>query len=823
MKHSEQFTAKARSAIERARQASMTFSHSHIGTEHLLIGIAAEADSMGAKLLRDRGCTEQKLRRTVRAQSESDSMPVHGLSHNARRAISYGAEDARRFGHLYIGTEHLLMGMLRMPQCAGARVIASLGCDAEAMYSEVAGLFENRESRARTPQTAKAPQRSRDTRTLDQFGKDMTEAARAGGIDPVVGREGEIRRVLQILSRRSKNNPALIGEPGVGKTAVVEGIAARLAAGDVPESLKNKRLVSLDLTAMVAGTKYRGDFEERVKQLLREVTRAGDIILFVDELHSIIGAGSAEGAIDAANMIKPALGRGELQIIGATTIEEYRRYIERDAALERRFQPVQVDEPTPSQAVEILRGIRGKYESHHGLCISDEALEAAVELSTRYISGRFLPDKAIDLMDEAAARVRMEGAAEPETVRHLRSRLQRLETDKQSAAARQDFEQAAAMRDAEDQFAAELEAALTEWRSVRAGQMPTVTAEDVAAVVSDWTGVPVSGVGRDETEQLMGMEDALRSRIIGQDEAVAAVSRAIRRSRMGLKEPNRPIGSFLFLGPTGVGKTALCRGLAERLFGSESALLRFDMSEYGEKHSVSRLIGAPPGYVGHEDGGQLTEAVRRKPYSVVLLDEIEKSGAEVRNVLLQVLEDGRLTDGQGRQVDFRNCVIVMTSNIGAESIGGAGALGFREAEDSQAAHERVRRAVMEQLRRSFPPEFLNRIDETVVFRNLETTELEQVAKLLLDILGERMRALGIGLRVTDAALGCLARKSCSEKMGARPLRRMVRSLVEDPAATKLLQGSLAAGDTLVVDGAEELVLHVERGSFRVAPARGSSL
>ena len=811
MKQSEQFTAKARSAIERARQASMTFSHSHIGTEHLLIGIAAEGDSMGAKLLRDRGCTEQKLRQTVRTCTECSALPVHGLSHNARCAIRYGAEEAKRLGHLYIGTEHILMGMLRLPRCAGAQVMTTLGCDTETMYAEVTGLFENREFKTRTAQAARAPQRSRDTRTLDQFGKDMTEAARTGGIDPVVGRDGEIRRVLQILSRRSKNNPALIGEPGVGKTAVVEGIAARLAVGDVPDSLKGKRLVSLDLTSMVAGTKYRGDFEERVKQVLREVTRAGDVILFVDELHSIIGAGSAEGAIDAANMIKPALGRGELQIIGATTIEEYRRYIEKDAALERRFQPVQVDEPSPSAALEILRGVRSKYESHHGLRIGNDALQAAVELSVRYISGRYLPDKAIDLMDEAAARVRMEGAAEPEEVQRLRKRLRQLESDKQSAAARQDFEEAAAIRDAAEQFTAELETALTAWRSACAAAPLTVTAEDVAAVVSDWTGVPVQRVSGDESARLMGMEEALQASVVGQEEAVTAVCRAIRRSRIGLKEPDRPIGSFLFLGPTGVGKTALCRALAQQLFGCDSALLRFDMSEYGEKHSVSRLIGAPPGYVGHEEGGQLTEAVRRKPYSVVLLDEIEKAGAEVWNVLLQVMEDGRLTDGQGRQVDFRNCVIVMTSNIGAGSLSGKGALGFCEAEDAQRAHERVRSSVMEQLRRCFPAEFLGRIDETVVFRNLGIAQLEQVARLLLDTLAERMQVLGIGLQVTEAALGYLARRSLDGKLGARPLRRLVRNLVEDPAATKLLQGQLKAGDTLVVDGSEEITLRVVNG------------
>ncbi len=818
MKQSEQFTAKARSAIERARLAAMDFGSSNVGTEHLLLGVAAETDSMGAKLLRDSGFTEPRLREEVRRQAgQQMAMPTVGLSPGARDAIRRGGADARRLGHLYVGTEHILLGILRLPECGGARVITALGGDLNKVYTDVVGLFDSRELRPRSTQTAKTSQRRGDTRTLDQFGRDMTDAARAGGIDPVVGRDTEIRRVLQILSRRTKNNPALIGEPGVGKTAVVEGIATRLAAGDVPESLRGKRLVSLDLTALVAGTKYRGDFEERVKQILKEVTKAGDVILFIDELHSIIGAGSAEGAIDASNMIKPALGRGELQIIGATTIEEYRRYIEKDAALERRFQPVQVEQPSPHQTMDILRGVRGKYELHHGLRISDEALEAAVELSVRYISSRFLPDKAIDLIDEASARVRMEGAAEPRSIRELRLRLMELENQKQLAAGVQDFEEAAALRDEAEAVQTELAGALEAWETQRHMTGLVVSTEDVAAVVSDWTGVPVCSVTGDETERLMGMEDALRLSVAGQDEAVEAVSRAVRRGRIGLKEPNRPVGSFLFLGPTGVGKTALCRALAQQLFGSESALLRFDMSEYGEKHAVSRLIGAPPGYVGHEDGGQLTEAVRRKPYSVVLLDEIEKAGEEVWNVLLQVLEDGRLTDGCGRTVDFRNCVIVMTSNIGAGSIVSGGTLGFAESDHSERReNEQMRGRVMEQLRRRFPPEFLNRIDETVVFRKLTVEDLERVTRMLLDTLGERMAALGIALEVSDACVSLLARRGYDGKMGARPLRRLVRSLVEDPAATRLLRGELRAGDTLLADGEDEVQLTVLRSVTEVS-------
>ncbi|MBP3654430.1 MAG: ATP-dependent Clp protease ATP-binding subunit [Oscillospiraceae bacterium] len=819
MKHSDQFTVRAQSAIERARLASLELGHSYVGTEHLLIGVAAEPDSLGGKILRDGGFAGDKILKAVEQQAGrgDPGVPSLGLSRNARSVMRLAAEDARRLGHMYVGTEHLLLGILRLPECTGARVLTALGGELNRIYTDVICIFDSREYKPRATQTAKAPQRRAETRMLDQYGKDMTEVARGGDIDPVVGRETEIRRVLQILSRRTKNNPALIGEPGVGKTAVVEAIAARLASGDVPDCLKNKRLVSLDLTAMVAGTKYRGDFEERVKQILKEVVRAGDVILFIDELHSIIGAGSAEGAIDAANMIKPALGRGELQIIGATTIEEYRRYIEKDAALERRFQPVQVDEPTPVQALEILRGVRGKYETHHDLRISDEALEAAIDLSVRYINGRFLPDKAIDLVDEAAARVRMEGAAEPPHIRALRAQLEELCSQKVSAAANQDFERAASVRDEEDRTRRELDGALRQWQRELSKTRPVVTAEDVAAVVSDWTGVPVCTVSQDESQRLMELEDALRDAVVGQDEAVGVVSRAIRRGRIGLKEPNRPTGSFLFLGPTGVGKTALCRALAQQLFGSESALLRFDMSEYGEKHSVSRLIGSPPGYIGHDEGGQLTEAVRRKPYSVVLLDEIEKAGEEVWNVLLQVLEDGRLTDGQGHLVDFRNCVIVMTSNIGAGAIVNQNPLGFSEGgESAERENERMRGNVMEQLRRRFPPEFLNRIDETVVFRKLTTTDLEFVTRMFLRALAERMENLGIEMKVTDRCVSMLARQGFDGKMGARPLRRLVRTKVEDPAATRLLKGELASGDILLIDGEEEVTLTVTHPASEVS-------
>ena len=811
MKNSEQFTVRARSAIERARLASADLGHSYVGTEHLLIGISAESESLGAKILRDNGLTGDRILKNVENKSGKGNpgIPFLGLSRNARRAIRLAAEDAGRLGQTYVGTEHILMGILRETDCEGAKTVTALGADVNKVYTDVLAVFDNKEARPKTQPTMRTgtttTPRRMDTRTLDQFGKDLTDEQHLNQTDPVVGRDAEIRRVLQILSRRTKNNPVLIGEPGVGKTAVVEGIARQLATGPVPESLQGKRLVSLDLTSMVAGTKYRGDFEDRVKQVIKEVERAGNVILFVDELHSIIGAGSAEGAIDAANMMKPALGRGQLQMIGATTIEEYRKYIEKDAALERRFQPVQVDEPTAQQTVEILRGLRGKYEQHHGLQISDEALDAAVQLSVRYIHNRFLPDKAIDLMDEAAARARMDSVKEPEALSRLTAELDSLTGEMNRAMSLQHIERASQLRTQMEQVRKNLDGERSRWQKSR----QQVSAEDVAAVVSDWTGIPVSAVSGEEGGRLLSLEEHLQEHIIGQNEAVDAVCKAIRRGRMGLKEPDRPIGSFMFLGPTGVGKTALCRCLARQLFGSESALLRFDMSEYGEKHAVSRLIGSPPGYVGHEDGGQLTEAVRRKPYSVVLLDEIEKAGEEVWNVLLQVLEDGRLTDGLGRLVDFRNCVIVMTSNVGAAAITHQGHLGFQtESPGEERENRELRERALGQMQQIFPPEFLNRIDETVVFRKLSLPDLRAIAETMVKELQGRMEALGITMEVTEEALDELTRRGYDRKLGARPLRRVVRSLLEDPAAMQLLRGELRAGDRLRVSADGELQLEV---------------
>ena len=821
MKNSDQFTDRAQSAIERARLAATDLGHSYVGTEHIFIGIAGETDGLGAKVLRDNGFDGEKITRVVErcAGRGNPGVPSQGLSPRARQIIRLAAEDAHRLGHAYVGTEHLLMGILREPDCAGAMALVQLGGDLNKLYTDILCVFDSREYKPRTSQPPRPPARKSDTRTLDQYGRDLTEAARNGQLDPVIGRDTEIRRVLQILSRRTKNNPALIGEPGVGKTAVAEGIARQLAAGTVPEPLRNKRLVSLDLTAMVAGTKYRGDFEDRVKAVLREVTRAGDVILFIDELHSIIGAGSAEGAIDAANIIKPALGRGELQVIGATTIEEYRKYIEKDAALERRFQPVTVGEPTPEQTAAIIRGLREKYETHHRLKISDEAIDAAVRLSVRYITGRFLPDKAIDLMDEAASRVRMDGAAEPPELRELRSELRRLTEEKDQAVRSQDFELAAGIRDREEKARQAVEKAKRRWEAQQRAVRATVTAEDVAAVVSDWTGIPVASLTDDESRKLLTMEDELKRRVIGQDEAVSAVVRAVRRGRVGLKEPGRPIGSFLFLGPTGVGKTELCRALAQSLFGEESALIRFDMSEYMEKQAVSKLIGSPPGYVGYDDGGQLTEKVRRRPYSVVLFDEIEKADEEVWSVLLQVLEDGRLTDAKGRTVDFRNCVIVMTSNIGAKAITDRTRLGFLDPTvDGERENAQLRRAVLSELKQTFRPEFLNRVDETVVFRQLSREDVSAIARRMLRDAGNRLGELGIRLDADDSAVAALTDKGYDKSYGARPLRRAVRTAIEDPASVMILEGTLAAGDTLAVTAENgEVRLSVRHGDFSSVP------
>ncbi|NMA24716.1 MAG: ATP-dependent Clp protease ATP-binding subunit, partial [Clostridiales bacterium] len=733
-----------------------------------------------------------------------------GLTPRAKRVIELAVTEANRLGHNYIGTEHLLMGILREYDSVASKLILSTGVDLNRMYTEILNIFGSSEFRPRQSATVGKAKKS-DTKTLDQFSRDLTDMARSGSLDPVIGRENEIQRVIQILSRRTKNNPVLIGEPGVGKTAIAEGLAQRIVAGDVPEMLKDKRVVSLDLTGMVAGTKYRGDFEERIKAAIDEVVKAGDVILFVDELHTIIGAGAAEGAIDAANIIKPALGRGEIQMIGATTLNEYRKHVEKDAALERRFQPVMVNEPTPEESVLILKGLRDRYEAHHKLKITDEAIEAAVKMSSRYINDRYLPDKAIDVVDEAASRVRMENLKLPPDLKELESKKEALAAEKEAAVKSQDFERAAGLRDRERQLDAEIEKARKNWEDIRTGNRGSVNPEDIAAVVSGWTGIPVTSITEDESERLLKMESVLHRRVVGQDEAVSAVARALRRGRVGLKDPKRPIGSFLFLGPTGVGKTELCKALAEAMFGDENAMLRVDMSEYMEKHTVSKLIGSPPGYIGYDEGGQLTEKVRRRPYSVLLVDEIEKAHEDVFNILLQIMEDGILTDSQGRRVDFKNTIIVMTSNVGARNITDKQKkLGFAAVTDNEEerSFENIKSAVLDELKRVFKPEFLNRVDETIVFRQLTRENIREISQKMLETVIARVKTMGIEMTADDAAIDLLSEKGFDPIYGARPLRRAIQNAVEDAAAEKILEGSIKEGDKVtvtVVDGKIELV------------------
>ena len=750
MKSNEKFTQRAELAIQAAGAAAGEMGHSCVSTEHLLLGILAEREGLGARILRGRGLEENLLRRGLleKLGSGAPCVPMQGLGEHARAAVERAAAEAAALHQNYIGTEHLLLGILRQPDCGGMQLLEELGADANDLYTDIMAVFGSPAGSGRTQTGAARTLRRTETRTLDQYSRDLTELAAAGRIDPVVSRGDEIRRTVQILARRSKNNPVLVGEPGVGKTAVAEGLALRISRGEAPEELRRKRIVSLDIPAMLAGTKYRGDFEERVKSVLRDVKRAGDVILFIDELHTIIGAGSAEGAIDAANILKPALGRGEVQIIGATTPEEYRRHIEKDAALERRFQPVTVAEPGREQTLQMLRSLRPGLESHHGVRIEDEALTAAYELSVRYINDRFLPDKAIDLVDEAAAGLHVQG---------------------------------------------------------RAGER-AVTAGEIAQVVSLWTGIPLTALNRDEARRLRDLEEELRRRVIGQDEAVSAVARAIRRSRLGLREAGRPVGSFLFLGPTGVGKTELCRALAAAVYGDEQAMIRLDMSEYMEKHSVSRLIGSPPGYVGYEDGGQLTEKIRRRPWSVVLFDEIEKAHEDVWSILLQMMDDGHLTDSTGRRVDFSNALIVMTSNIGAKAITeGRSPLGFGSGEERGEGD--MRRLVTEELRSTFKPEFLNRVDEIIIFHRLGQQDLLRITGQQIQCVKERFAAHGLELTVSAETAAFLARRGYDERYGARPLRRLVQHSLEDAAAELLLSGEAGAGDRLEA--------RVEQGRIRL--------
>ena len=804
MMNENKFTPRAEEALRLSQESAEELGHGYVGSEHLLLGLLREEEGLAHRVLTEYGLTDEMilsvLRRSVGA-GLAGTAPSQGLTPRAKGVVELAVSEAARMGSPMIGTEHLLMGILREGGNMALRILRTVGVDPKKMYSSIVQKINEAPKAAPAGTVSSAKDSGKKGSALEEFTRDLTESARAGRLDPVIGRDEEIRRVIQILSRRTKNNPVLIGEPGVGKTAIAEGLAERIAAADVPEELLDKRVLSLDLSGMVAGTKYRGEFEERIKKTIDEVKKAGNVILFIDELHTIVGAGSAEGAVDAANILKPALSRGEIRVVGATTLDEYRKYIEKDAALERRFQPVTVGEPSPEATLEILKGLRDKYEAHHKLTITDEALEAAVSLSRRYINDRFLPDKAIDLMDEAASQVRMSAESTSPDLKSLEEKINALHREKADAIAAQDYEKAAQLRDLEQKYTQQVDIERENWKKSLSTNRGSVGAEDIAKVVAGWTGIPVTRLTEDESMRMLRLEETLHKRVVGQDEAVTAVAKAIRRSRVGLKDPKRPIGSFLFLGPTGVGKTELCKTLAETMFGDENAMIRLDMSEYMEKHTVSRLVGSPPGYVGHEEGGQLTEKVRRKPYSVVLFDEIEKAHPDVWNILLQILEDGIVTDSQGRRVDFKNTIIVMTSNVGAKNITAAETpLGFHSGdktaeEDEAKRYERIRQAVMDDLKKTFRPEFLNRIDEIIVFRQLTQENIREIASRMLQVTGRRMAEQGITLDVDDDALTELARDGFDPQYGARPLRRPIQNLVEDAVAEQMLEGKLRSGGT----------------------------
>jgi len=804
------FTEKAEKAVSLSQESAMTLGHNYVGTEHLLLGLIKEGSGVAAKVLQNQGITEDKVLKEIEeliGRGESSGEQPLGFTPRTKRVLELSFREARRMGHNYIGTEHLLVGILKEGESVAVRILMDLGLEPQKLYSEVLKMFTE-ESPGATGVPKKNAANS-NTPTLNQFGRDLTDMAREAKFDPVVGRDKEIERVIQILSRRTKNNPCLIGEPGVGKTAIAEGLAQKIVEGNIPEMLKEKRVVTLDLSSMVAGAKYRGEFEERLKKALEEIKKAGNVILFIDEMHTIIGAGAAEGAIDASNILKPSLARGEIQVIGATTLDEYRKHVEKDSALERRFQPITVGEPTKEEAIEILKGVRDKYEAHHRVKITDEALVASVKLSDRYITERFLPDKAIDLIDEAASRVRLKSFTAPPDLKQLEEQVEKLRKEKEDSIICQEFEKAARIRDEEQRLKNELDKVKNDWQQKNQTTTDTVTEEEVAGIVADWTGIPVKRLAEEETERLMKMEDTLHKRVIGQEEAVKAISKAIRRGRVGLKDPNRPVGSFIFLGPTGVGKTELSRALAEALFGDEKSITRIDMSEYMEKHSVSRLVGSPPGYVGYEEGGQLTEKVRRKPYSVVLFDEIEKAHPDVFNILLQILEDGRVTDSQGRVVDFRNTVIIMTSNVGARLITEPKQLGFSSSNAEKAkTYKDMKNNVMGELKKTFRPEFLNRVDEIIVFHPLEEEHLKSIVGLMIESLAKRLKDNAIVLEVSEDAKLLLAKKGFDQVYGARPLRRAIQSMVEDKLAEEMLEGRVRAGDKVVIKSKDDdLVLN----------------
>ena len=805
----EKFSERARRVLTSAQEEAQHLNHSYIGTEHILLGLIREEEGVAAKVLNSLGITLNKVRSAVEyiiGRGEKPSAGEVGLTPRAKRVIELAIDEARNLGHNYIGTEHLLLGLLHEGEGIAAGVLGSFGLTLDQARAETTRVLSQGLSRS------KLPRGTNRTPLLDQLGTDLTAAARSGKLDPVIGRVKEIERVIQILSRRTKNNPVLIGEPGVGKTAIVEGLAHRIADNDVPETLEDKRLITLDMAGVVAGTKYRGEFEERLKKLIEELKSSGNCVLFIDEFHTIVGAGAAEGAVDAASILKPSLARGELQCIGATTLDDYRKHVERDAALERRFQPVLVEEPSVEQTLEILRGVKERYEEHHKLTISEEALHSAATLAARYIPDRFLPDKAIDLIDEASSRVRIKHRALPITLKQAKLAEDSIRKDKEAALAGQEYDRAAELRQQELQIEEKTKGMEEEWHTQLEQEKPEVTAEHIAEVVSMWTGIPVVQLSGDETSRLLNMEQEIHKRIIGQDEAIDAMAKAVRRARAGLKDPRHPIGNFVFLGPTGVGKTELVRALAEFMFGSEDALIRLDMSEFMEKHSVSRLVGAPPGYVGYDEGGQLTESVRRKSYCCILLDEIEKAHPDVFNILLQIFDDGHLTDAKGRRVDFRNSIIVMTSNVGADLIRKGTAIGFvsrsDEAKTQEQAYERMKENLLGELKKTFRPEFLNRIDGVVVFHSLTKEQIRQIVDLMLATVNQQLTEKGITLEVTDAAKDFLGEKGYDEVFGARPLRRVIQEMVEDKLSDSLLRGQFRSGDTVVVDlEGGEIVVH----------------
>ena len=805
----DKFTEKAANALNLAMEAARELGHNYIGSEHILIGLLREGSGVAAKVLEQNNVAADEVERIIAeliGRGEPSNVTPQDLTPRGKRIIELAYLEARNLGHSYVGTEHLLLGLLREGDSVAVRLLEQMGCDPRALYEEIVRAIGSEPGEpagkgaslgGAAPHGGKA---GGSTPTLNQFGRDLTEQAKNGRLDPVIGRTAEIERVVQILSRRTKNNPCLIGEPGVGKTAIAEGLAEKIVEGRLPELLKDKRVVSLDLSGMIAGTKYRGEFEERIKNALEEVRKAGNVILFIDELHTIIGAGAAEGAVDAANILKPMLARGEIQVVGATTLDEYHKYIEKDAALERRFQPVVVGEPSEEDALQILFGLRDKYEAHHKVRITDEAIKAAVKLSSRYISDRYLPDKAIDLMDEAASRVRLKAYTAPPDVRELEEQLKKLSEEKEAAVKSQDFERAAKLRDEEKELRQKVDTQKNDWQQKSERRVNEVTPDDIADIVSSWTGIPVKRLAQEESERLLHMESILHQRVIGQDEAVEAVSRAIRRGRVGLKDPKRPVGSFIFLGPTGVGKTELSKALAEALFGDENAMIRVDMSEYMEKHTVSRLVGSPPGYVGYDEGGQLTEKVRRKPYAVVLFDEIEKAHPDVFNILLQILEDGILTDAQGRRVDFKNTVIIMTSNVGARLITDNHHLGFGTQQLSpEQSDKAIRSDVMGELRRTFRPEFLNRVDDIIVFHQLTSDNIRAIAGRMLQVIGKRIDGLGVHVEFSDDVVARIAQEGFDPVYGARPLRRAIQSKLEDLLSEEMLEGHIKAGDRAVAE------------------------